>query len=71
MTKNLELIYQNDAQKPVKFQIPDVKEPLTEETVRHAMETLISLNVLNPSNGKITGIKSAQIVEKTTNVIFE
>ncbi|MCD8914034.1 MULTISPECIES: DUF2922 domain-containing protein [Staphylococcus] len=70
MTKTLELIYLNEAHKPVKFQIPDVSGQVQEETVRNAMSTLLDLNVLNPASGKIAAIKGAQIIEKETHIIF-
>lgn len=70
MTKSLELIYINEAYKPVKFQVPDIKQQVSEESIRNAMSTLLESNVLNPPSGKIIAIKGAQIVEKETHVIF-
>ncbi|MDY5059831.1 DUF2922 domain-containing protein [Staphylococcus simulans] len=70
MTKSLELLYINEAHKPVKFQVPDIKQQVSEESIRNAMSTLLESNVLNPPSGKIIAIKGAQIVEKETHVIF-
>lgn len=70
MSKTLELIFLNAANKPVKLQIPDLKAGVTEENARNAMNTLLETDALNPTAGKPVAVKSAQIVEKDTHVIF-
>lgn len=70
MSKTLELIFLNAANKPVKLQIPDLKAGVTEENARNAMNTLLETNALNPTAGIPVAVKSAQIVEKDTHVIF-
>ena len=70
MSKTLELIFLNAANKPVKLQIPDLTQDVSEESARNAMNTLLETNVLNPTTGKPVAVKSAQIIEKETHTIF-
>lgn len=58
MTKSLELIYINEAHKPVKFQVPDIKQQVSEESIRNAMSTLLESNVLNLKSLRLKEHKS-------------
>ena len=46
------------------------KDGLTEAEVRNAMETVVTNNVFNTSKGDLTGIKSAEIVTTTKEILI-
>lgn len=70
MNRTLELIFENDLQKPIKLQIPKIKQPITKEMVKNAMHALLDSKILSFSNGTPVKVKSAQIVDKTTTILF-
>ena len=70
MTETLELIFHNVANKQCKFTINNVLQDVSEAVARDAMQKLLSLDILRPSNNVPTKIGSAQIVSKTTRNIF-
>lgn len=70
MTETLELIFHDVANKQSKFTINNVLQDVSEAVARDAMQKLLSLDILRPSNNVPTKIVSAQIVSKTTRNIF-
>ena len=70
MTETLELIFHDVANKQCKFTINNVLQDVSEAVARDAMQKLLSLDILRPSNNVPTKIGSAQIVSKPTRNIF-
>lgn len=70
MTKTLELLFLDAADKQVKLSINNLNQDVSENLLRDNMQKLITLDILRPSNQIPVKIKGAQILNKTTNVIF-
>ncbi|MGT0298529.1 DUF2922 domain-containing protein [Staphylococcus aureus] len=69
MTKTLELSFKSSLDKPVKLQLPQLNNVVT---VSHAsMNALVDLNIIKSNSGTITKVHLAQIIDKTTTVLFE
>lgn len=71
MTKTLELSFKSTSDKPVKLLLPQLNNLVTEQIARDNMNALVSLNILQSNSGSITKVHAAQIVDKTTTVLFE
>ncbi|CAM4158301.1 DUF2922 domain-containing protein [Staphylococcus schweitzeri] len=71
MTKTLELSFKSASDKPVKLLLPQLNNLVTEQIARDNMNALVSLNILQSNSGSITKVHAAQIVDKTTTVLFE
>lgn len=71
MTKTLELSFKSSLDKPVKLQLPQLNNVVTEQVVRDSMNALVDLNIIKSNSGTITKVHSAQIIDKTTTVLFE
>mgnify|MGYP002653973749 FL=1 len=71
MSKTLELIFKTNLNKTAKLQLPQISATITEANVQSAMENIIKLNVLSFNSGVPSKAASAQIVDKTTTVLFE
>ncbi|MCS5349929.1 DUF2922 domain-containing protein [Staphylococcus aureus] len=71
MTKTLELSFKSASDKPVKLQLPQLNNLVTEQIARDSMNALVGLNILQSNSGAITKVHAAQIVDKTTTVLFE
>lgn len=71
MTKTLELNFKTAFDKPFKLQLPQVNNIVTEQLVRNSMNALVDLNVLTSKSGSIAKVQAAQVVDKTTTVLFE
>lgn len=71
MTKTLELSFKSSLDKPVKLQLPQLNNIVTEQVARDSMNALVDLNILKSNSGAITKVHSAQIIDKTTTVLFE
>lgn len=50
--------------------IEEPKEDLAEPEVRAVMESIITANIFNTSKGDLAGIKSAQIITTTEEVLI-
>ncbi|MCI2949012.1 DUF2922 family protein [Staphylococcus caledonicus] len=70
MSKTLELVFKTNLNKSAKLQFPQIEVPITEASVRAAMDNMIKLNILKPSAGTPVKADSAQLVDVTTTVIF-
>ena len=70
MTKTLELSFKFIRQ-TVKLQLPQLNNIVTEQVARDSMNALVDLNILKSNSGAITKVHSAQIIDKTTTVLFE
>ena len=67
--KTLELIFKTNLNKTAKLQLQI--STITEANVQSAMENIIKLDVLRFTSGAPSKVASAQIVDKTTTVLFE
>lgn len=66
--KKLELFFENEEGKTVKFSLDQPIEPVNSETVNAAMEEIIAQNAFESKGGEIVAKKSARLIE---NVIEE
>jgi hypothetical protein len=65
-TKRLEMIFKNQLGTTTKVSVENVKDDLTQEQVRMAMQLIIDRNIFKTQKGELTAIDSAKIV--TTDV---
>lgn len=66
--KRIELFFENEDGKTVKFTLDKPLEPVNPETVNAAMDEIIAQNAFHSSGGDLVAKKSARIVE---NIIEE
>ena len=71
MSKTLELIFKSNLNKPVKLQLPQFDAVLTEQVVKDSMNQILELDILKSNVDKPVKAYSAQVIDKTTTVIFE
>ena len=70
MSKTLELVFKSNLNKPVKLLLPDFNAITTEQLIK-SMNQLLELDILRFSLGKPVKIYAAQLIDKSTTVIFE
>lgn len=63
--KILELFFENDEGKTVKYTLEQPVEPVDTEEVEAAMDEIIAQNAFTSSGGDIVMKKSARVVETT------
>lgn len=51
MTKTLELSFKSSLDKPVKLQLPQLNNIVTEQVARDSMNALVDLNILKSNSG--------------------
>lgn len=66
--KKIELFFENEDGKTVKFSLNKPVEPIDPEVVKAAMDDIIAQNAFHSSGGDLVAKKSARIVE---NIIEE
>lgn len=66
--KRIELFFENEDGKTVKYTLDKPNEPVNKETVKSVMDTIIAGNVFESTGGELVAKKSARIIE---NVIEE
>ena len=71
MSKTLELVFKSNLDKPVKLLLPDFNAITTEQLIKESMNQLLELDILRFSLGKPVKIYAAQLIDKSTTVIFE
>ncbi|HCZ3155651.1 TPA: DUF2922 domain-containing protein, partial [Staphylococcus aureus] len=54
MTKTLELSFKSSLDKPVKLQLPQLNNVVTEQVARDSMNALVDLNIIKSNSGTIT-----------------
>ena len=54
MTKTLELSFKSSLDKPVKLQLPQLNNIVTEQVARDSMNALVDLNIIKSNSGAIT-----------------
>ena len=67
----MELIFKSNLNKPVKLLLPDFNAITTEQLIKESMNQLLELDILRFSLGKPVKIYAAQLIDKSTTVIFE
>ena len=65
------IIFKSNLNKPVKLLLPDFNAVTTEQLIKESMNQLLELDILRFSLGKHVKIYAAQLIDKTTSVIFE
>ncbi|NGU56748.1 DUF2922 domain-containing protein, partial [Staphylococcus aureus] len=58
MTKTLELSFKSSLDKPVKLQLPQLNNVVTEQVARDSMNALVDLNIIKSNSGTITKVHS-------------
>lgn len=68
MVKKIELFFENEEGKTVKYSLDKPIEPVNPETVNAAMDEIISQDTFESTGGRLVSKKSARIVE---NIVEE
>ncbi|MGW9966695.1 DUF2922 family protein [Staphylococcus cohnii] len=71
MSQTLELIFNDAVNKDIKLQLPKIEHFINESTVKDGMNKLVALDILRPKAGIPTTVHAAQIIDKSTKLIFE
>ncbi|PHK50472.1 DUF2922 domain-containing protein [Staphylococcus edaphicus] len=71
MSQTLELIFNDAVNKAIKLQIPKIEHLVNDTAIKEGMSKIIDLDILRPKSGIPTSIHSAQIIDKSTKLIFE
>lgn len=71
MSQTLELIFNDAVNKAIKLPLPKIEHFVNESAVKEGMAKIIDLDILRPKSGIPTSIHSAQIIDKSTKLIFE
>lgn len=69
MTKTLQMVFQNQSGNNVTISLPDVKEDLTAENIKAAMNIIIAKNVFESSGGDLVALMSANIISRDVEEI--
>ncbi|MDE3839244.1 DUF2922 domain-containing protein [Bacillus methanolicus] len=64
MAKILELEFITDTGKNARLSIDNPKEPVDANTVKQSMAQIIASNVFVSSNGSLSAIKGAKVIER-------
>ncbi|KJS12618.1 MAG: hypothetical protein VR67_07630 [Peptococcaceae bacterium BRH_c8a] len=70
-TQTLQMRFITQAGSRVTISLDNPKDTLTEAEVTAAMDQIIAANVFTASGGDLVGKDSAQIIDRTVNVIYE
>ncbi len=70
-TQTLQMSFVNQAGTRTTISLDNPKEALTQAEVVAAMDQIIAKNIFNTSGGDLVAKYSAQIVDKTVNVLYE
>lgn len=71
MSQTLELIFNDAVNKTVKLQLPKIEHFINESAVKEGMVKLIQLDILRAKAGIPKTVHAAQIIDKSTKLIFE
>jgi len=63
--KTLVLIFQNQAGNSVRMSVENVRDDITDEEVKTAMETIIAKNIFDSNGGDLVLISGAQIITRS------
>ena len=70
-TQTLQMRFVTQAGSRVTISLDNPKDTLTEAEVTAAMDQIIAANVFTASGGDLVSKDSAQIIDRTVNVIYE
>ncbi|AGL00262.1 DUF2922 domain-containing protein [Desulfoscipio gibsoniae] len=70
-TQTLQMSFINQAGTRTTISLDNPKDTLTEAEVVAAMDQIIAKNIFNTSGGDLVAKHSAQIIDRTVNVVFE
>lgn len=70
MSKKLTMSFLTSMGGQSSFALDEPKLGLTEAQVRSAMQTVISNNLFNSDKGDLTGVKAAEIITTTKEVLI-
>jgi hypothetical protein len=70
-TQTLQMRFVNQAGSRVTISLDNPKDTLTEAEVTAAMDQIIASNIFTTSGGDLIAKDSAQIVDRTVNVLYE
>ncbi|HLQ73413.1 MAG TPA: DUF2922 domain-containing protein [Bacillota bacterium] len=63
--KRLELFFENEEGKTVKYTLDDPIEPVDHEVIRAAMDVVVEEDIFYSIGGSITRIRRARVVDQT------
>lgn len=63
MMKKIELLFENEEGRTVKYSLDKPVEPVNPASVQLAMDDIIAQNVFNTSGGDLVAKKGARVVE--------
>lgn len=69
MNKKLQLVFLTANNKTFTINIDNPLEPINNVNVKSTMDTIISSNIINSTNGELVDIKGAYLVTKTIEEI--
>lgn len=70
-TQTLQMRFVTQAGTRATISLDNPKDTLTEAEVTAAMDQIIAKNIFNTTGGDLVAKDSAQIVDRTTNIIYE
>lgn len=69
MAKTLQLQFTTELGKTASLSIENPKEPVDPSAVKQSMTALVQSNVFNSTSGSFTGIKGANIIDRSVTPI--
>ncbi|MDO5375122.1 MAG: DUF2922 domain-containing protein [Staphylococcus rostri] len=69
-TKTLDITFDTTQQKPIRLSLPKINQALTKELVAAQADKILKLNILSPPGMQVTQVKTAQVTDKTTTILF-
>ncbi len=70
-TQTLQMTFVNQAGTRTTISLDNPKDTLTQAEVVAAMDQIITKNIFNTSGGDLVAKYSAQIIDRTVNVLYE
>jgi len=70
-TQTLQMTFVNQAGTRTTFSLDNPKDALTQAEVTAAMDQMIAKNIFNTAGGDLVSKYSAQIIDRTVNVLYE
>ncbi|RSL32715.1 DUF2922 domain-containing protein [Salibacterium salarium] len=71
MSKRLELRFNNEEGRNVTVALDEPVEPVDEDAVAAAMETIINENAFLSTGGELVEKRDARVVERTVDTVYE
>lgn len=69
-TKKIELQFENEKGRVVRFSLNYPEEPVDPELVKEVMDEIIEQDVFKTSGGKLVAKRRARVIEQTVEEIF-